>query len=60
MKNHKRRILEKKLHTVAITRDSHTGECASEVKQLLHNDFEVPGFVNPGSEIKFIKERVSE
>jgi hypothetical protein len=29
---------------------------AAEVKQLLNNDFEVFGFANPGSGMKFIKD----
>jgi hypothetical protein len=35
--------------------DSHTRICGYEVKQLLYNDFEVLGFVNPESRLKFIK-----
>ena len=59
MKNHKCRVLEKKLHKVIITGDSHASGCASAVK-LLYNDFEVLGFVNPGSGMKSIKEKVSD
>jgi hypothetical protein len=60
MKNHKWRVLEKKLHKVVLTGNSHARGCASKVKQLLYNDFEVLGFVNPGSGMKFIKEKVSD
>jgi hypothetical protein len=48
MKNHKRRVSEKKSHEVIIIGDSQARGCASKVKQLLHNDFEVLGFVNSG------------
>jgi hypothetical protein len=57
--NYKRRVLEKKLHKVVITGDSHTRGHASEVRQLLYNDYEVLGFVNPGSGIKFIQDTAS-
>jgi hypothetical protein len=57
MKNHKRRVLEKKLHKVNIIDDSHARGWASKVKQLLYNDFEVLGFVNPGSGMKFIEKK---
>ena len=59
MKNHKWRVLEKKLHKVIIISNSHARGRASKVK-LLHNDFEVLGFVNPGSGMKFIKEKVAD
>jgi hypothetical protein len=36
--------------------DSHARKCATEVSQLLNNDFEVLGFVNPGSGMKYIKD----
>jgi len=48
MKNHNRRVLEKKSHEVIIIGDSQARGCASKLKQLLYNDFEVLGFVNPG------------
>jgi len=57
MKNHKWRVLEKKLHKVNIIGDSHARGCASEVKKLLYNDFEVLGFVNPGSGMKFMEKK---
>jgi hypothetical protein len=57
MKNHKWRVLEKKLHKVNIIGDSHAGGCAFEVKQLLYNNFEVLCFVNPGSGMKFIEKK---
>ena len=46
----------KKQHKVIVVGDSHARKCASEVSQLLNNDFEVLGFVNPGSEMKYIKD----
>jgi hypothetical protein len=54
--NCKKRVLEKKQHTVIILGNSHARECATGVKYLLNNDFEVFGFVNPGSGMKFIKD----
>ena len=54
MMNHKRRVLERKLHKVVITGDSHARGCASEVRQQLYSDYEVLGFVNSGLGIKFI------
>lgn len=47
--------MEKKLHKVVIT-DSHARRRASEVRQLLYNDYEVLGFVNPGSGMKFTQD----
>jgi hypothetical protein len=41
---------------VLILGDSHTRECALEVKQQLNNEYEVFGFINPGSGMKHIKE----
>jgi hypothetical protein len=35
---------------------SHVTGCAAEVSHLLNNDFEVPGCVNPGSGLKYIKD----
>ena len=57
--NHKWTVLEKKLHKVIIIGKSHARGRASKVK-LLYNDFEVLGFVNPGSGMKFIKEEVPD
>jgi hypothetical protein len=37
-------------------RDSHARRCATEVSHLLNKDFEVLGFVNPGSGMKYIKD----
>jgi hypothetical protein len=54
MKNHKWRVVENKSHKVIITVNSHGRGCASKVKQLLYTNFEVLGFVNPGSGMKFI------
>jgi hypothetical protein len=36
--------------------DSHTRECASEVRQQLNTQYEVTGFINPRSGMKDIKE----
>jgi hypothetical protein len=54
--NCKKRVLEKKQYKVNILGDSHTRGCAAELDCLLNNDFEVLGFVNPGSGMKFIKD----
>jgi hypothetical protein len=54
--NYKKRELEKKQHKVIILGDSHTRGCATGVKHLLNNDFEVFNFVNPESGMKFIKD----
>ena len=49
-----------KQHKVIIVGDSHARNCATEVSQLLNNDFEVMGFVNRGSGMKYIKDISSE
>jgi len=49
-------VLEKKQHKVIILGDSHARGCAARVNHLLNNDSEVFGLVNPGSQIKFIKD----
>jgi hypothetical protein len=41
---------------VLILGESHARGCASEVRNQLNNDNEVSGFINPGSEMKNIKE----
>jgi hypothetical protein len=56
MKNHKSILLENKSHKVKIIGDRHAKECASKLRQLLYNGFEVIRFVNPGSGMKFIKD----
>jgi hypothetical protein len=56
--NCEKRVLEKIQHRVIILGNSHSRECATGVKYLLNNDFEVFGFVNPGSGMKFIKDTV--
>jgi len=48
--------VEKKQHKVIILGDSHARGCASEVSNLLNNDFEVLRFVNPGAGMKCIKD----
>ena len=53
---YKRKVMEKKQHKVVILGDSHTRGCATEVKHLLNNKYEVLGFVNSGSEMEFIKD----
>jgi hypothetical protein len=57
MKNHKRRVLGNKLHEDIVIGDSHARICASKIRQLLYNGFEVLDFVNPGSGMKFIKDK---
>jgi hypothetical protein len=52
----RKRVLEKKQHKVIILGDSHARECATKVGRLLNNDFEVLGFVNAGSGMKYIKD----
>jgi hypothetical protein len=56
----KQRVLkEKQLNKqqkVIVVGDSHARGCATEVNHLLKNDFEVLGFVNPGSGMKYIKD----
>jgi hypothetical protein len=53
---YKTRVMEQKQHKVVILIHSHARRCATEVKHLLNNNFEVFGFVNPGSGMEFIKE----
>ena len=56
LKNRKSRVLGKKSHEVISMGDSHTRGCGCKVRQMLYNDFEVLGFVNPGSRMKFVKD----
>ena len=51
----RKRMAGKKQHKVIILGDSHARGCASEISHLLNNDFEVLGFVNPGTGMKHIK-----
>jgi hypothetical protein len=44
-KVHKKRVSKEEQHKVIFVGDSHARKCATEVNQLLNNDFEVPGFV---------------
>jgi len=44
------------VHKVLIVGDIRTRGCASEVRNELNNEYEVFGFINPGSEMKNIKE----
>jgi len=44
------------VHKVLILGDSHARGCASEVKLQLNNEYNVYGFINPGSRMKDIKE----
>jgi hypothetical protein len=53
---YRRKVMEQKQHKVVIFGDSHARRCAAKVKHLLNNNFEVFGFVNPGSGMEFIKE----
>jgi hypothetical protein len=55
-KNHKKRSVENKVHKVLMLGDSHTRGCASKVRNQLNNEYEVSEFINPGSEMKNIKE----
>jgi len=55
-KNYKKSSVKSKAHKVLILGDSHARRCASEVKQQLNNEYEVFGFINPGSGMKDIKE----
>jgi len=54
--NHKKRGLKKKQRKVLIFGDSHARGCAAELHHLLKKDFEVLGFVTPGSGMKNIKD----
>ena len=54
-KNHKESNVKSKVHKLLILGDSHARGCASEVKQQLDNDYEVSGFINPGSGMEDIK-----
>ena len=49
-----------KQHKVIIVGDGHARNYATKVRQLLNNDFEVMGFVNPGSGMKYINNISSE
>ena len=53
--NYKKRGLKKKQRKVMIFGDSHARGCAAELSHLLNKDFEVLGFVAPGSGMKHIK-----
>jgi hypothetical protein len=59
--NHKKSALKgkelKKQHKVLVVGDSHARGCATEVNHLLKDDCEVIGFVNPGSVMKYIKDK---
>jgi hypothetical protein len=48
-------MLKEKQSKAIVVGDSHVRGCATEVNQLLKNDCEVLGFVNPGSGMKYIK-----
>jgi hypothetical protein len=49
-------VLERKQHKVIILGDIHARERAAKVSHLLNDDFEVLGFVKPGSGMKYIKD----
>jgi len=55
-KNHKKRSVKNKVHKVLILGDSHARGCASEVRNQLNNEYDISGFINPGSVLKNIKE----
>jgi predicted phosphodiesterase len=44
------------VHKVLILGDSHARGCASKVRNQLNNEYEVCGYINPGSEMKNLKE----
>jgi hypothetical protein len=48
--------VENEVHKVLILGDSHARGCAPEVRNQLNNEYEVSGFIYPGSEMKNIKE----
>jgi hypothetical protein len=50
----KKRASPRRQQKIMILGDSHARGCAAELNHLLKNDFEVFGFVNPGSELKHI------
>jgi hypothetical protein len=54
--NHKQRMGKKKKHKILIFGDSHAKDCAIELSHLLKQDFEVLGFVTPGSGMEHIKD----
>jgi hypothetical protein len=55
-KNHKKNSVRSKVHKVLILGDSHARGYASEVKHQLDKEYELFGFINPGSGMKDIKE----
>jgi hypothetical protein len=56
MKNHKKGYVENKVRKVLILGDSHARGCSSEVKNKLNSEYEVSGFINPGSDMRNISE----
>ena len=55
-KNYKQSYVKNRTHKVLILGDSHARRCAPEVKNKLNNEYDVSGFVNPGSDMKIISE----
>jgi len=56
MMNYKKQGLKMNQWKVMILGDSHARGCAAELSHLLKKDFEVLGFITPGSGMKHIKE----
>ena len=54
--NCKKKEVRNSMHKVLIVGHSHARGCAAEVKLKLNTDYEVVGFVNPGSTMKAIKD----
>ena len=54
--NCKKKEVRSSMHKVLIVGDSHARGGAAEVKLKLNSDYEVVGFLNPGSTMKAIKE----
>jgi hypothetical protein len=45
---------KEKKHRIIVIGDSHGRGCAAEIKSNLDEDFEVQGFINPGTELNNI------
>jgi hypothetical protein len=45
---------KEKKHRIIVIGDSHTRWCAAEIKSNLGEDFEVQGFINPGTGLNTI------
>jgi hypothetical protein len=58
--NCKEKKVTNRVHKVLIVGECHARRCAAEVKLKLNSDYEVVGFVNPGSVMKEIIELTKE